>query len=76
MINKKNITIVVLYFTICSLQAQVRISGSIIDRETKEPIVYATVSFPERNIGTISDGDGRFSIPDFDNATPNPFHAE
>jgi len=62
MINKKNITIVVLYFTIYSLQAQVRISGSIIDRETKEPIVYATVSFPEKNIGTISDGDGRFSI--------------
>jgi len=62
MINKKNIAIVVLYFTIYSLQAQVRISGSIVDRETKEPVVYATVSFPEQNIGTISDGDGRFSI--------------
>ena len=54
--------IIILLFTAYALQSQVRISGLVVDRETKEPIVYATVSFPEKNIGTVSDGDGRFSI--------------
>lgn len=63
MIKKKNIVLIVLLsFTIYSLQSQVRVSGSIIDQKTKEPILYATVSFPERNIGTISDENGKFSI--------------
>jgi tetratricopeptide (TPR) repeat protein len=61
--NKKTLALIVLfYFTIYSLQAQIRISGSVIDQTTKEPILYATISFPERNIGTISDVNGKFSI--------------
>ena len=62
MINTKSITFILLYFTIYSLLSQVRINGTIVDRETIEPIIYATISFPERNIGTISDGIGNFSI--------------
>ena len=60
---KKNITLIVLLcFTVYSLQSQVRISGLIIDQATKESLIYATISFPERNIGTISDAEGKFSI--------------
>ena len=38
--KKKNIFLIVsLCFTIYSLQAQVRVSGSVIDSQTKEPII-------------------------------------
>ncbi|MCY1719155.1 TonB-dependent receptor [Prolixibacteraceae bacterium Z1-6] len=43
-------------------QQKVTVSGTITDAETKEPIVYANVAFPDLGIGTSSDEKGEFTI--------------
>lgn len=44
------------------LSAQIRIEGIIKNKEDKTVIPFATISFPEQNIGTVSDMNGNFSI--------------
>ena len=42
---------------------QVFLQGKIIDGETKEPLPFATVFIDKTNIGTVTDTDGKFSLP-------------
>lgn len=42
--------------------AQVRISGSVLDSSDDQPLAYVNIGFPGRNLGTTSDPDGSFSI--------------
>jgi len=37
-------------------------SGIIVDKKTKQPIAYANVGIPGKNIGTVSNEDGFFSL--------------
>ncbi len=39
------------------------LSGKVIDLNTKEPLPYATVAYPDKSIGTISDLNGNYSLP-------------
>lgn len=43
-------------------QQKVSVSGTITDAETKEPIVYANIAFPDLGIGTSSNEKGEFMI--------------
>lgn len=38
------------------------ISGSVVDCETKQPLMYANISVKGKNIGTITDSTGRFEL--------------
>lgn len=42
---------------------QVRVSGSISDTETKQPVARATVLIQNRGRGVIADDEGNFSLP-------------
>lgn len=44
------------------LSAQTRVSGTVSDARTGEPIPYVSVVFPDSRIGAMSDTEGRFSI--------------
>uniref|UniRef100_UPI003217DAA7 TonB-dependent receptor n=1 Tax=uncultured Draconibacterium sp. TaxID=1573823 RepID=UPI003217DAA7 len=43
-------------------QQKVTVSGTITDTETKQPVVYANIAFPDLGIGTSSNEKGEFSI--------------
>ena len=43
-----------------------RIFGTVIDKESGEPIPYVNASFKSTTIGTVSDGDGKFYIESYD----------
>jgi TonB-linked SusC/RagA family outer membrane protein len=43
-------------------QKDVRISGTVIDEETREPVIGASVSLTSSAEGTVSDVDGRFTL--------------
>ena len=43
-------------------QEKITVSGIITDAETKQPILYANVAFPELGIGTSSNEKGEFII--------------
>lgn len=45
------------------------VSGTVVDQQTKEPIIGGTVSIKGTSIGTITDIDGRYSIKTDKNAT-------
>jgi hypothetical protein len=65
MILRTLIIFLALGFVITSLFAQnspLRISGSITDSQTGEPLPYATVSVAGKAIGTISNTDGSFDF--------------
>ena len=53
-------TILFLFFT-QFISAQ-HINGTILDSETNEPIENVTIYFERRNIGTVSDVNGRFNL--------------
>ncbi len=44
------------------LFGQQAISGTVVDAETNEALPYVNIGVSDRNIGTVSDIDGRFSI--------------
>jgi tetratricopeptide (TPR) repeat protein len=41
-------------------QSDITITGSIIDKETKQPLPYVNIGFIEKAIGTVSDEQGKF----------------
>ncbi len=43
-------------------QQKVTVSGIITDAETKQPVIYANIAFPELSIGTSSNEKGEFTI--------------
>ena len=65
--NQKFLSVLVLLLFICSsLQAQKTISGTVIDAETKETLPAANILIKDTYRGTITNGNGNFSltIPD------------
>lgn len=42
--------------------AQTTVKGTIVDKQTRQPIPSVTVSFPEIKLNAVSDNDGRFRI--------------
>jgi len=47
---------------VSSIYGQNIIKGKVLDKNTGEPLIGATVSIPNLNIGTITDIDGRFEL--------------
>lgn len=45
---------------------EININASVLDNETKKPIPFSEIKFLKKNIGTISDNDGRFNLSYFD----------
>ena len=57
------LTLIILLFTLSvSGQQSTRVRGKVIDKNTKEPLPFVNVSFVGKNIGTITDYKGYFSI--------------
>jgi len=58
-----NIRLASCYMLCClvSLQAQT-ITGSVMDRDTKQPIPFANIYFNNTSHGTSADGDGYFTL--------------
>ncbi len=52
----------VLLLTPLSLLGQTKVTGTVVDQETGEPMVGASISILNTNRGTITDTDGRFAI--------------
>ena len=44
------------------LPAQIIVNGTVIDKKTKMPIAHSTVYLPDKNIGTVANEKGNFSI--------------
>ncbi|MCB0837062.1 MAG: carboxypeptidase-like regulatory domain-containing protein [Bacteroidetes bacterium] len=50
------------WFSLTGLQAQIRISGRILDVETKEPLAFAQIRALNSQLGTISNEDGYYTL--------------
>ena len=59
--QNKGILLLLLIFTIFSLNAQVKVSGVVIDEE-KQPIPFANVIFQGSTVGVVSDENGKFYL--------------
>ena len=59
---KKNLLILTLFFAVLSLQAQVKISGTITDADNGETLIGATIIEKGTSNGTITDFDGKFEM--------------
>ncbi|QHI38808.1 hypothetical protein IMCC3317_42080 [Kordia antarctica] len=63
----RNATILLITFlNLCFAQAQKNISGTIVNKNTKEPIAYAHLIIPTEKKGTTTDKNGffEFTVPD------------
>lgn len=58
----KRLILIALSFVPVLLFSQARITGTLLDQATKQPIPYASVYLPNQNVGTITDFNGNFSI--------------
>lgn len=58
-----------LLLAISSLYAQNTLTGTITDKITTEPVVFANVYLPQLEKGTATDDEGRFSINNLPNGT-------
>ncbi|WP_304237257.1 carboxypeptidase-like regulatory domain-containing protein [Jiulongibacter sediminis] len=68
---KKLVPLIILLFGVSSLSyAQTRISGTITDAGTKEPLIGVSVQVKNKIIGTITDIKGQFEL---NTSTPLPF---
>jgi CubicO group peptidase (beta-lactamase class C family) len=56
------LTVYSLFLTAMLVSSQVLIEGKIINRSTSQPITYANIGIDNKNVGTISNTDGSFSI--------------
>ncbi|KQS89275.1 alpha/beta fold hydrolase [Chryseobacterium sp. Leaf394] len=65
----KKLNILILFFTVYWLQAQI-ISGTVLSKEENTPIPYVKVGVEKETTGIISDEKGHFSI-DFSNVNPS-----
>ena len=65
-INRTSL-LLLLFIVVFSLRAQVKITGSVLDKATQEPMIGATITVAgSKNIAAVTDIDGRFSaiVPD------------
>ena len=64
--NKLFTTLCAMWIIVCAASAQRAITGNIVDRDTKEAVMQATVSLLKQDStfvkGVISDNKGHFSI--------------
>jgi hypothetical protein len=63
----RNATIVLITFlNLCFVQAQRNISGTIVNKNTNEPIAFAHLIIPSEKRGTTADSNGKFefTVPD------------
>src|SRR5438067_165322 len=62
--NKKPIVLLIgIIACVCSVQAQVKIlKGVILDKQSDEPIPYASAVFKKSGIGVLSDSLGKFTF--------------
>ena len=44
-------------------QATKKITGSVVDAESNEPLIGVSVRVPDTSVGVLTDVDGKFSIP-------------
>ncbi|MBC8757498.1 carboxypeptidase-like regulatory domain-containing protein [Kordia sp. YSTF-M3] len=59
----RNATIVLITFlNLCFVQAQKNISGTIVNKDTNEPIAYAHLIIPSEKRGTTADSNGKFEF--------------
>lgn len=58
------ITIISCAFTLGNLDAQVELSGRVLDRSDRSPLIGAHISFPELERRTVTDMEGNFSMDD------------
>ncbi len=49
-------------FSLYSLAAQQTITGTVLDASTNEPLLYVNIGIPLKNIGTVSDQTGNFTL--------------
>jgi iron complex outermembrane receptor protein len=59
---KKLILIFILFCSIHLLAQETKISGTIIDAVTKEPVIGASITVKDKLIGTTTDGRGNYSL--------------
>src|SRR3712207_2349161 len=64
---KRVLTLLLLFTTCVSMLAQTKIEGHVTDGKSKEPLVGATIEVVDKNIKTIADVDGNFSITGLQN---------
>ena len=64
----KKIFTLVVFFIACSLNAQTKVSGIVLDN-TNQPIPYANIVFKGSQVGVVSNEDGRFYIESPNNYT-------
>jgi hypothetical protein len=63
------LTAVFIFVAITAAAHQPEISGTVIDQQTGEPLVGATVKHIESGLEVITDFDGNFTIPETSNGT-------
>jgi len=56
------VLVVLMGFSQVSLAQKVMISGVVVDKETKEPLTYASIGIKGKSIGTISNQQGEFDF--------------
>jgi len=60
--TKQLFLMLIFFFMVSSIYGQNIIKGKVLDKNTGEPLIGATVSIPNLNIGTITDIDGGFEF--------------
>ncbi len=65
----KNILNALLLLAISSTYAQNTLSGSVNDKNTKEPLIFATIYLPQLEKGTTADDHGHFTLSNIPNGT-------
>ena len=60
---KKRIPFVIFFLFLMLSQVGAQIQGVVKDAETGDPLLYINVMYEGHNVGTVTDIDGRFSIP-------------
>ena len=58
-----------LFLAVSSIYAQNTLSGSVWDKNTKEPLIFANIYLPQIEKGTTTDDSGQFSLTNIPNGT-------
>lgn len=65
----KQIFIVLLFMAIPTIYAQNTLKGSVIDKNTAEPLIFANIYIPQLEKGATSDFDGNFTLSNIPNGS-------
>ena len=60
---------VLLLLAVSSIYAQNTLSGSVIDKNTKEPLIFANIYLPQLEKGATTDDDGHYILSNIPNGT-------